>query len=295
VHTLSYVLLALKVALIGGWVHLVFLLARSLRPSGRGTTVYTFRLLAMLLGVGAAAQAMVLLVHQASNDRLLPAAIGRWGGWIWVETPIILLLVVTTLMLVRLMTGQRYRAIDEALREIRRLRTEVGTDPLTGLWNRASLNQQLQETLATGEPLTLIFIDVDDFKAYNDSHGHLAGDEVLRQLGSILLHSVRRSDVVGRYGGEEFVILLRGARGEVGRRIAEHVRRRVEEHEFEHRRITLSVGVAAAPTDSTDGRTLLQLADQAMYRAKADGGNRVYACCGNAGAARCSQEGETLP
>ncbi|MFZ5818188.1 MAG: GGDEF domain-containing protein [Bacillota bacterium] len=272
--TLHLIITLIKAAVVAGWLHIVLLLVRSLRPTNR--TIYSFRLLAALLGAGAALQTALMLVRGAAMDGLLPGALAGWPGWIWLEAPVTLLIAVCTVLLVQLMMGRRYLVINDALREIRRLRSEVGIDRVTGLYNRTTLEQRLAELAGGPEALSIIFIDVDHFKRYNDSFGHPAGDEVLRRMGGLLARSVRRSDVVARYGGEEFVILLPGAGKLNGMSIAEQIRRRVAEEEFPHRHVTISVGVASAPVDGRDLNQLLQLADQAMYRAKADGGNRVY-------------------
>ncbi len=294
-QTLSYVVLALKVAVLGGWVYLAYLLMCALRRPTKDSAVYAVRLLTAILGFGILVQWLILLVRQAALDGLLPTAIGTWSGWLWIEAPVSALLIVITVRLVQLMISQRFRALDEALRELRQLRSQVGTDPLTGLLNRGSLSRYLAEAPGTEGPFSVLFIDVDDFKRYNDSYGHLAGDDVLRDLAAILRQAVRHSDLVIRYGGEEFLLLLPGAGREVTVLIAEELRRTVAHHEFRHRRITLSVGAAEAPTDATDLRRLVELADQAMYQAKAHGGNRVYDSNGPIeGASRNDREGELL-
>lgn len=237
--------------------------------------VFTFRLLAALLGAGAAIHGGIHAVRGAALDGLLPDHIGHWPGWVWLEGPTVLLMLICTVLLLRLMLGKRHRVVDRALREVRRLRSEVGHDPLTGLCNRATLNRRMAGLVESANPLSILFIDVDHFKTYNDTYGHLAGDEVLCTLSVLMLGSVRRTDLVARYGGEEFVILLPGAPASVGRAIAEKLRQQAAEHRYPHGQVTLSIGVAASPSDSTDPATLLMMADAAMYRAKGLGGNRV--------------------
>ena len=122
-------------------------------------------------------------------------------------------------------------------------------------------------------------VDVDHFKTYNDTHGHTAGDEVLRKVAATIERSVRTSDVVYRYGGEEFSMLLPGASPEEAAHVAERVRAAVEAEEFPGQemqpggRLTISVGVATLATGSGDD--IRERADQALYRAKESGRNQV--------------------
>lgn len=157
-------------------------------------------------------------------------------------------------------------------------------DPLTGLYNRRELEQQLSDELARGEryhrPLSVLWLDVDHFKLVNDTLGHHAGDDVLRQLCRLLEQSVRKVDYVARYGGEELVIVMpeMGARGAA--EMAERLRRTIQQqtmalHDGRVTQVTVSIGVAAFPEHGHDMDGLLQAADQAMYLAKQAGRNRV--------------------
>jgi len=128
--------------------------------------------------------------------------------------------------------------------------------------------------------VTILMIDLDRFKAVNDTLGHLVGDAVLRQLGELLRREVRSVDLVARYGGEEFVVLLPNTATDGGLSFAERLRVRVEQHDFTSGlaplALTVSIGVAtfpAAPSQTVD--ELLAAADQALYRAKHDGRNLV--------------------
>jgi diguanylate cyclase (GGDEF)-like protein len=165
------------------------------------------------------------------------------------------------------------------------------TDVLTGWHNRRYLQTRLHEELARSRreqtALTCLMIDVDHFKRINDRYGHLAGDEVLRQLALCVNGEVRSSDVSARYGGEEFVILLPGTGIEAGRLLAERIRQAVAAEPFELRDvsgalpITVSIGVAEhRPSgDEEDmkvaGERLIARADLALYEAKASGRNNV--------------------
>ena len=123
-----------------------------------------------------------------------------------------------------------------------------------------------------------MILDIDHFKHYNDTNGHLEGDDVLKRIGAILKSAVRDdTDVVVRYGGEEFVILFPGATKAVASRQAETIRRAVETHPFKHAArqplgaVTISGGVASFPEDARNSVALLRAADQALYEAKAAG------------------------
>lgn len=158
-------------------------------------------------------------------------------------------------------------------------------DGLTGLYNRRHFEEVLRsETLRAQrhkQTVSLIFIDVDYFKNYNDGQGHLMGDEVLKQVGGLILRRVRETDTVCRYGGEEFTVLLPCTDKMSARRVAEDIRERVAAHPFPFREqqpggaITVSLGIAAYPADAKTEEALVKSADAALYRAKQGGRNRV--------------------
>lgn len=152
-------------------------------------------------------------------------------------------------------------------------------DKLTQLPNRARLDEILDENIDVamrhGSPLSIILLDIDHFKQVNDVHGHLAGDAVLNQVGSVLAASTRSSDSVGRWGGEEFLIILPLTPLEPARIFAEKLRARVAAEQFATvGRKTISLGVAAY-SSGDDRDTLLRRADAALYQAKSAGRNRV--------------------
>ena len=158
-------------------------------------------------------------------------------------------------------------------------------DSLTELYNhRHSIELVQQEVARVGrynaEGVSVLMLDVDHFKRVNDQLGHLAGDSVLRDLARLLREAVRNVDWVGRYGGEEFVVILPQTRYEEARQTGERLRQEVELHSFKAgerlTRVTVSVGVATYPSEKTDSAaTLLREADLALYRAKEAGRNRV--------------------
>jgi diguanylate cyclase (GGDEF)-like protein len=163
--------------------------------------------------------------------------------------------------------------------ENRQLEAQATTDPLTGLMNRRALQQHLrvQRALAVrqGLPLSLLMIDADYFKRYNDRFGHPAGDQALRGMGEALQRAVRESDLVARYGGEEFVAMLPHTGVEEATSVAERIRAAIESYAFEHEPITVSIGVATLPVHAKSPAQLVQAADRALYRAKQDGRNCV--------------------
>jgi len=132
-----------------------------------------------------------------------------------------------------------------------------------------------------GDPLSCIILDIDHFKKFNDTHGHMAGDEVLKGLSAIFRNGKRASTIVARYGGEEFVALLPEATKDKASAYAELVRSHVEAAMFQdgHGRnqckVTISLGVSTFPEDGGDSKSLLEYADRALYQAKENGRNRV--------------------
>ena len=152
-------------------------------------------------------------------------------------------------------------------------------DELTGLHNRRFMNMQLskeaERSRRAGNEFSLLIIDVDYFKRYNDAFGHLAGDAALRQVASILKNTARHMDHVCRYGGEEFVIILPQTDKQKAALAAERHRRAVEKHRFEYGPLTISLGVASFPDDADHEADLLFRADFALYQAKNKGRNQV--------------------
>ena len=164
------------------------------------------------------------------------------------------------------------------------LRHQVVHDVLTGLFNRRYLEETLEREIyrcrRKGASLGLIMLDLDNFKHFNDTFGHEAGDNLLQTLGKFLGERVRREDVACRYGGEEFVLIMAEASQEIVCQRAEAIRREFQKVPVVHRgqvleSVTVSLGVAMFPEHGVNGRDVLRAADDAMYRAKAQGRNRV--------------------
>ena len=160
--------------------------------------------------------------------------------------------------------------------EIRRL-TEI--DSLTQLYNRfkldAVLTMEMERYGRSGSPFSVIMLDIDDFKKINDTHGHVAGDQVLVEIADILKSTIRKIDTVGRWGGEEFMIILPESDLDGGLALAEKLRERIHEHKFPgFGCLTASFGVAVSEKGG-DQQQLVARADKAMYQAKQSGKNRV--------------------
>ncbi len=153
------------------------------------------------------------------------------------------------------------------------------TDALTGLANRLALEARLAAAFGSsrqhGRPLSAVMIDVDHFKQFNDRFGHPAGDGVLREVARLLSRSVRGGDTAGRYGGEEFLVVLPEADRAGARSLAERIRHAVAATSWPLRAITVSVGTATLTADVPDWPELVSRADQALYRAKREGRDRV--------------------
>jgi diguanylate cyclase (GGDEF)-like protein len=167
----------------------------------------------------------------------------------------------------------------ELMQAVSRLVELAATDALTGLPNRRHFNEALEGAFALGRrhglPLSLVMLDVDHFKMYNDAFGHRAGDEVLRGLAGLLRRGVREQDVAARYGGEEFAVLLMATDAAGGLRFAERLRATVAAHPWPMRPVTISLGVATLAAGTPAPTDLVEDADRALYRSKLAGRNRA--------------------
>lgn len=169
-----------------------------------------------------------------------------------------------------------------------RLRLQSIREPLTGLFNRRYLEEAMARELSRcqrrGLPLSLMMFDLDHFKAFNDLHGHAGGDALLAAFGQLLRENARGEDIACRYGGEEFTLILPEADIGVAIQRAQAIRAGVEDLHVQHLgrelpKVTLSIGVAGYPADGNTAEALLQAADEALYRAKRHGRDRIE-CAG---------------
>jgi len=160
-----------------------------------------------------------------------------------------------------------------------RLSVLAAIDGLTGLRNRRTLDEDLQREIARATryvaPLSVMMLDIDNFKKLNDTHGHAAGDKVLQEVSDVLQQTVRASDLSARYGGEEFVVIMPNTDGLSAYTLAERVRARIEHVTREYWNVTVSIGVASLGPDVSAADELLLRADEALYSAKRSGKNRV--------------------
>lgn len=162
----------------------------------------------------------------------------------------------------------------------------ANTDSLTQLYNKRYFIELLEREFSfsrrTGQPLSLLMMDVDFFKKINDAHGHLAGDKVLKLLGQVLTKQLRLENIACRFGGEEFGIILRGANPEMALQVGERIRKQVEVQKVSYRnrefQFTVSVGIATFDGKNfSTSEELMQKADELLYQAKQKGRNRTFA------------------
>lgn len=181
---------------------------------------------------------------------------------------------------VQLRNKRFYDALERVRNERDNLRRDSQTDPLTGLLNRRSLQVEVSARCGAREGFGVLFMDLDHFKSVNDRFGHEMGDRVLVAVAAVLKAALRPGDVVGRYGGEEFVAVVAGAGPESARLVAERLRRAIEvmlPPKGGPAKLTLSIGTTVFDPRQADERTeeLLHRADMALYAAKRGGRNRV--------------------
>ncbi|MEM8961082.1 MAG: GGDEF domain-containing protein [Acidobacteriota bacterium] len=232
---------------------------------------YDWRICA-LTGAAAVTQYFLLLEYAILVGGLASADV-QWG------------LQVVRMALLVIATGLAITIVDRA-REQRRLST---SDRLTGLANRGVFDDSLQRLGAlaarSGEPVTVVMMDIDHFKRFNDSYGHLAGDEALRSVARVLEGSFRSTDLLARYGGEEFAGIFPGMDADNAWRRMEQLRARVARAPVsigkgKSTQVTVSIGVAVWPMDAKTLIDTVAEADRRLYQAKRDGRNRVVASDG---------------
>lgn len=167
------------------------------------------------------------------------------------------------------------------LGRLRQVENLAYLDDLTHLYNVRYLDLALEREVRGGRPFTVLFMDLDRFKLVNDHHGHLSGSTLLVEVARVLRSCVRDEDVVVRYGGDEYVVVLAGIDSGGGLKVAERIRRAIEDHRYLSRegarvRVTASIGLASFPEHAQSKEEILDLADRAMYRGKRTTRNVVY-------------------
>ena len=189
-------------------------------------------------------------------------------------------------MLARVRTQIKKKRYTERLRDNVQMSIEMAiTDALTGLFNRRYMEMHLaslvEQAAARGKPIAVMILDIDYFKSVNDTHGHDAGDDVLREFSMRIRKANRNIDLACRYGGEEFVIVMPETDMAVASMVAERIRRRIATEPFpiqqgaKNLEVTISIGIAAIGAPGDNAAAILKRADTALYRAKRDGRNRV--------------------
>jgi diguanylate cyclase (GGDEF)-like protein len=153
------------------------------------------------------------------------------------------------------------------------------TDPLTELWNYGYFQYKLDEELIKMKskkyPLSIMMIDIDDFKKFNDTYGHVEGNRALKEISYVLKENSRKVDILCRYGGEEFSLILPYTDKKEAGLLGERIRKSIEEREILHKKFTVSIGVASFPPDAKDKESLIEKSDAALYKAKRNGKNQT--------------------
>ena len=209
--------------------------------------------------------------HTSLLDLLVPAVFFFGACFVWLSS---------VLALQTAMDVMRITALEH----------ETLTDPLTGVYNRRFMEQRLREEVSKARryhfKLAVLLLDLDHFKRVNDELGHQAGDQVLIEIGNLVNRELRDSDILARYGGEEFLVIAPNTEPSASTSLAERLRKRIESHTFLtdfnkarklEKQITVSIGVANFGDSSSDEKSLIQVADQNLYRAKNGGRNQVVA------------------
>jgi diguanylate cyclase (GGDEF)-like protein len=278
---------------------------RTIGPESERIQGVTFRLDEGITGLAAQTQKLFYIRDLAADERSLNYKTGMMGTGSMVSVPLVVKnrlvgvlnihnekidgFTEAELKLIQAVANQAAIAVENA-RLYERTRDLSNTDELTNLANRRHFQEILKRETAHARryhsPFSLIMADIDNFKRFNDIHGHLIGDMVLKKVANLLLQNTRGIDLVGRFGGEEFIILLPKTDKEGAMAAAEKLRQRMAEERFlshEHAGpLTLSLGIAEFPTDSNEIYELIDLADRALYQAKEAGRNRVAVWNGKA-------------
>jgi diguanylate cyclase (GGDEF)-like protein len=262
--------------------------AEAFRQVARLRNVTLLIVTALLAAVGALGYLLGALIVRPL-DRLTKGAAKVAAGDLGVDLPVVTggevgyLTEVFNNMVARLREGHED------------LERQSATDPLTGLYNRRRMMEALENEVRRSRRLkhsfAVLLADVDNFKRYNDAHGHPAGDEVLKRVAAILRDATRDVDIVARYGGEEFFVLMPETEGDGAADVADRVRQRLAADPLPGGTVTLSFGVAEFPVHGDTGETLIAIADAALYQAKREGRDRVVVAPGTAARRHSARSG----
>ena len=240
-------------------------------PAGRARlNWYTLTALIIFFIVGYSSYALAFWKHHTYwADLIVPCVFFFGAIFVWLAAALSL-----------------QTAVD--IRRMTILEHENITDPLVGIYNRRYLDRRLEEEFARAKrydsPLSVLLIDVDHFKRINDVHGHHIGDLALYELGKLILQSIRETDIVARYGGDEIVIIAPNTTTHLAEVLAERLRQNVENQNLALKgesdkskdvHLTVSIGIADLTQEAKDSRALMLNADQMLYHAKKEGRNRV--------------------
>ncbi|HWQ37354.1 MAG TPA: GGDEF domain-containing protein [Burkholderiales bacterium] len=225
----------------------------------------------LMTAIAVAAIALCYMALAYDPQRADFSALTYWGSLLALVAPVILVAYITTMLAADI----RY-AVDK-------IKQVSDTDDLTGLYNMRAFSSILQRTFKQsvrhGHPLSVVMIDSDNLKAINDAHGHETGNRLLQHLVRCIRDELRGSDVMARFGGDEFVILLPETNRHGAQEMAERIRKSIESSRFDVRggdtNVTVSIGIASYPEDGGNLEVILDKADKAMYRAKQRGRNQV--------------------
>jgi len=202
---------------------------------------------------------------------------------VFFDTGLMIVILLFIYALLNFISGQYYHrlisedtklVLEEEVREQTKvLRKQARRDSLTQIYNHKVLIDKLEETLLGGGTTSILMIDIDFFKEVNDTYGHVIGDEVLVDLSSLLLQSIRFEDVAGRYGGEEFMVILKDTDLEVGYMIAERIRMDVMNYKFTNQELNITISIGLAEYAGEDATSFIKRADKLLYQSKASGRN----------------------
>lgn len=222
--------------------------------------------------------------HFKVDKKILIPVNNEGGNIIWaiVETELKQIEFLNDLLFIHLNRINLYKKLKNSVGEL----TQISmTDEVTDLYNQRKLNTDLELEvefcLEKGQNFSLLFIDIDHFKKVNDSYGHVIGSQFLKDLGAVLVNQVRGTDSVYRYGGDEFIVLMRNTKTQTVYSVAKRMLKSVKDHTFkinesENYKMSVSIGIAEFPKDAKSAKEIIEFADEMMYKSKDSGRGKVF-------------------